>query len=317
MTTPTIRLSSPVDIITSLPYQLGFHPTRSAVVVCLHDTRVGLVMRLDLPPDEHIPEALAAIIEPMRREAPTGVVLVGYEDTEGESIPFLTMLRASVGVKVHDVLVVRDDRWYSLTCDDSECCPPDGTPLEASNYVSAQFVVQGKNPLSNREATVARLEYDGVLAITVATDSSQVETHLGLQGWGSIFGNIGTMTEGHIRMAAALLHNVDFRDGLIGLMNPGTISLDLIAPEVAEVLSLLPEMADGGIDRLIALCAALPDEYATPALTVLASYAWHQGDGTIARIALDRALRADPNYRLAQLLERMVTLGVRDPNKEN
>jgi len=31
----------------------------------------------------------------------------------------------------------------------------------------------------------------------------------------------------------------------------------------------------------------------------------------LTRIALDRALRVDPHYRLAQLLERMVDLAIR------
>jgi hypothetical protein len=45
--TATIRLKSPVDLITSLPYQFGFHPKRSVVLVCLMGDHVGLVERDD------------------------------------------------------------------------------------------------------------------------------------------------------------------------------------------------------------------------------------------------------------------------------
>jgi len=55
----------------------------------------------------------------------------------------------------------------------------------------------------------------------------------------------------------------------------------------------------------------LPDDLAIPALSVLASYVWWRGDGALARIALARALRCDPDYRLAQLLQRMVDLAIR------
>jgi len=64
-------------------------------------------------------------------------------------------------------------------------------------------------------------------------------------------------------------------------------------------------------DALIHLCAMLPDHVAAPALSVLASFVWWRGDGALARVALDRALRCDPTYRLAQLLQRMVDLAIR------
>ncbi len=59
------------------------------------------------------------------------------------------------------------------------------------------------------------------------------------------------------------------------------------------------------------LCANLPDRHAAPALTVLASLAWWRGDGAAARVALDRAQAASPGYALADLLARLVDLGIR------
>jgi hypothetical protein len=55
----------------------------------------------------------------------------------------------------------------------------------------------------------------------------------------------------------------------------------------------------------------LPDDVAAPALTVLASVTWWRGDGAVTRVALARALRCDPDYRLAQLLLQMVDLAIR------
>jgi len=51
-------------------------------------------------------------------------------------------------------------------------------------------------------------------------------------------------------------------------------------------------------------------------VTVLATFTWWRGDGAVTRVALDRALRVDPGYRLAQLLERMVDLAIR-PERES
>jgi hypothetical protein len=68
--TTTIRLKGPADLLTSLPYQLGYHPKDSIVVVCMNNGRVGLVQRLDLPPIEHVVDALASMLEPMMRQRP-------------------------------------------------------------------------------------------------------------------------------------------------------------------------------------------------------------------------------------------------------
>ena len=64
-------------------------------------------------------------------------------------------------------------------------------------------------------------------------------------------------------------------------------------------------------ERLADLCRHGPAELSPGPLTVLASFTWWLGDGALTRTALDRALEVDPDYRLAQLLERMVSLAIR------
>ena len=87
---------------------------------------------------------------------------------------------------------------------------------------------------------------------------------------------------------------------------PGPLWLDRDVGDVEQVIALQRIER-----RLCELCAALPDPWAVPFLTVLAAFTWWRGDGALTRIALDRALRVDPQYRLAQLLERMVDLAIR------
>jgi hypothetical protein len=153
-----------------------------------------------------------------------------------------------------------------------------------------------------------------------------------------------------LAMLAVSLTDVDLRDALIAWLCPRTLAQELIDPvllvqmdwALAEPPWLGRNISPGGgimdggdianrgavreIDQVIALqrieqrlcelCAALPDVWAVPALTVLATFTWWRGDGALTRIALDRALKADPHYRLAQLLERMVDLAIR-PERES
>jgi len=130
-----------------------------------------------------------------------------------------------------------------------------------------------------------------------------------------------------LAMLAVSLTDVDLRDGLIAWLCPGTLPPELIDPMLFDQMSqalLEPVWLNGDRGdveqvmalqriehRLCELCAALPDEWAVSTLTVLASFTWWRGDGALTRIALDRALRVDPHYRLAQLLERMVDLAIR------
>ena len=51
--------------------------------------------------------------------------------------------------------------------------------------------------------------------------------------------------------------------------------------------------------------------------TVAAHVAWVEGDGALARAAIDRALRLVPGYRLALLLERLVDAGLRLPRRRD
>jgi hypothetical protein len=73
---------------------------------------------------------------------------------------------------------------------------------------------------------------------------------------------------------------------------------------------------DDLLHRLLALCRSVPDECpheAAAVCTVAAHLAWVGGDGAIARAAVERALRLAPDYRLAQLLGRLVEVGLRLP----
>jgi hypothetical protein len=367
--TTTIHLSGPADVLTVLPYQLGFHPHDCLVVVSLHGTRMGLVQRLDLPPPEHVGDAVAAMLAPLRREDPRAVLLIGFEEREGESRAFLDEMAGAClayRVEVADRMVVRGGRWFDLDCIQS-CCPPEGLPLPAPSAVPAvaEFVGREIYPLVDRSALVDQLEPSRPLlsreVLRLADEWMQLrqeatkagDTELSTPGtettrWARELGRfraselilwsrvlcdrddaepIGALPAQDLAILAVSLTDVDLRDGLIGWLCPGTLPKDLVDPVMFLQMSrALPEPpwldADASAmaqvvgrqrigRRLCELSAALPDVWAVPTLTVLASFTWWRGDGALTRIALDRALRAQPHYRLARLLEAMVDLAIR------
>ena len=359
--TTTIHLSGPADVLTVLPYQLGFHPHECLVVVSLHGTRMGLVQRIDLPPPEHLGDAVAAMIAPLRQDNPRAVLLIGFEGCEGESRAILDEMADAClahGVEVADRLVVRGGRWFDLDCVQS-CCPSEGLPLPAPSAVPAvaEFVGREICPLPDRTALAGLLEPNSSLRSREVSRLAKesLERRLGATGDGETGVSRREMLDGFRASELALwslvlcdkddaepiravppqdlaelavsLTDVDLRDGLIAWLCPGTLPQDLIdATLLVQMSRVLPEplWLDGDAGgmaqvigrqrierRLCELSAALPDVWAVSTLTVLASFTWWRGDGALTRIALDRALRVDPHYRLAQLLERMVDLAIR------
>lgn len=125
---------------------------------------------------------------------------------------------------------------------------------------------------------------------------------------------------------AASLRDVHLRDLVIAWLCPGTLDLALLDPQLVDLaLAILPaplpfdevdaltwtNAHDELTERLMRLCRRSPLELSPAPLTVLANHMWWRGDGALTRIALERALVIDPDYRLARLLERMVDLSIR------
>lgn len=142
--------------------------------------------------------------------------------------------------------------------------------------------------------------------------------------------------------AALGLCDIPWRDGLVAWLAPGVLPMSLVDRDVVALLHATlptwggmgshqpPDDHAGGdlqasherrvlLHRLLDLCRAVPDDCAAEAAavcTVTAHVAWVEGDGAVARAAVDRALRLAPDYRLALLLVRLVDAGLRLPRRD-
>ena len=343
MATNTINLRSPHELLAVVPFVLGFRPTNSLVVLCLSNNRLGLTQRLDLPEPEDAQHVASALMPSLVAEKPDSVVLLGYEDRAGESLPALEALTKALissGVQIHDRLVVRDGRWRSLDCHNPNCCPAEGSSVPKPEDVPgivAEFIGQGISPHRDRLALARQLEA-GPEAVAVAKvllsrqkvmakavgsqDTSRAEL---FAAWPRILDpNATVISPEDAALAAMSLLDIEIRDGLVAWLSPGTLNINELGPEVEELICGLGKgwgeehcdpasiaSQNAAQDALIRLCAMLPDHVAAPALSVLGSFVWWRGDGALARVALARALRCDPDYRLAKLLQQMVNLAIR------
>jgi hypothetical protein len=67
---------------------------------------------------------------------------------------------------------------------------------------------------------------------------------------------------------------------------------------------------EGSVGLWTDIARRVEPEMAAPPATLLAFAAWRNGDGAVASIALDRALKADPTYPMARLLGDALDNGV-------
>jgi Domain of unknown function (DUF4192) len=345
--TADITLRGPGDVLAALPYQLGYHPTESVVLVALHAGRVGLVARCDLPPDDSVDATVPVLVEPVVRERTDAVVLVGYEREPGSSHPLLLALVEDLErrqVHVLGVDVVRGGRRYSPTCSES-CCPPEGVPLPdpADVPAVAELVALGRAPLASREAVEGLVEAAvgaGTVGELLARRQRAARGDVAVRAWARVLAPPGERRTGRaaplpwtpriVADAASALAVVALRDALVGWLAPGVLPRAVLDPAVvARLERSVPRWAGMGrwgaagrsgperqllLERLLLLCRSVPDDApaaAAAVCTVAAHVAWADGEGAVAHAALDRALRLEPGYRLARLLAGLVEHGLR------
>ena len=144
----TVRISSPSDLITAVPYLIGFTPAESVVLVGLSGRRVTVAIRIDISDGESgLTQALGIASEKVEQ-----VLVIAY--TEQPLPQWLSMPPACA-----DALLVSGGRWRSLLCPNPHCCPVQGTPLFGpTTAVAAAAVAAGMVAMASREEVTASIQ---------------------------------------------------------------------------------------------------------------------------------------------------------------
>lgn len=329
-----VKVSSPADILGVIPHRLGFHPTESLVVINLHGPRRRdeLVMRFDLPPPRHDRELADDVVGRLLDRGADAAVLACYTGLGAPRsglvrAPLFRVLRRQLrraGVEVVDALLVNGGRWWSYLCQDERCCPPEGTEIRteltgAAGLYAAESVRAGSVLLADRAALEASVEacavpdpdrVDRAIERVVALLCSGGEPARGpcLDDDGDDKGEDGLAETEALSQAVELQAErmlarwtggggVDTDDALfVAVGMQSIVTRD-------RVLGLLAEHDSGMLTGMFAQIVRLtPDEHAAPVCAGLAWFAYGSGDGALAGVAAERALRVDPTYNLARLV---------------
>lgn len=324
-------LDSPAELLALVPYLIGYHPTSSLVMVALADQRVIVVARLDLPTtDDETREVLASVhraADVASEEGATGAILIGYGPDElvRPCIEAITDLLTPRSMPVIEALRVADGRYWSYRCDNPACCPPEGAMFDpTTSAAAATATAAGLVALPDRAAVADRLgpvtgdARDGMAWATGAAMHAVTDV---------IETFVSNAREDEDTTRATRLGRALLLVGLKSLVlaenryESGT-PVDDVDAAILTVLLSLPSIRAAAarrttgrpweIDMWVDLVRRAEPPFTAGPATILAVSALHAGDGTLANLAVDRALQADPTDNLANEVAMAVAAGV-DP----
>jgi hypothetical protein len=320
--TPVVKVKTQADIIGVIPTRLGFHPSESLVIVCLDGPRqrFGLVLRLDLPEPADEVRAAADLAARAARSGADGAIVLCFTsapDDDGE-LPRARLIDRVLaelddhGLGYGESLLVREGRWWSYQCV-KPCCPRGGTPLPsqptpAVAEAEAIGAIHGRAVLPSREALVKSVA--GPVALReIAMTQRQAEAEdayirdVGEHGYHAARLTTAGLAQTMVAGFLAGDHSVD--DAQVARLLVGLT--DKPARDLMYTWGLDDEHAEQVIAFLISLTQCAVGWYAVPICTVLAGVAYQQGNGALAAVAVERALRTDPTYELAQIVDALLT----------
>ncbi|MFG1879301.1 DUF4192 domain-containing protein [Sphaerisporangium sp. NPDC049003] len=312
MTEP-IRLSSPTDVVAVVPYMLGFHPALSMVVLMLQPnskTVLGAI-RFDLP-EQGVPSMAQQLACMLTRNDVTHVMLSGY-GPGSRVTPVMDIVRQTLpghGIEVLEALRVEDGRCWSYVCTDPACCPPEGLPVDTTSRVAANAVVAGLVALPDRATVEAALAPVGG-ARRAAMRKATLEAHDRARALLASTTSTGAFwyAEGLSRVREAL-KQVD-QDGELSDEQVAWLGILLTIIPVRDGAQIFPDYSDETQLRLWSEITRRVEQAYVPAPACLVAVtALTTGDGVLARIAAERALSADPEYRFALLLLQALSIGL-------
>lgn len=275
---------------------------------------------------------------------PDGIIVFLCQDPrDGESgqrvmtrlRPLAQRLRLACGtldVPVLEALCLSEGRYWSYVCPDARCCPAEGNPLvmPGTSVMAAAATFAGlqvRGSLKEIEGRLTPLRGAAVREQEAALERAAVALVPKILD-GATREEIGADT---IALARTLMRRMtsppppaetgpggdDWDDALLGHDEAAAVIIGLQDREIRDIAAEWMEGEEAGpalrLWRALARrCVGIYAEHAAAPLTLAGWVSWSTGDEPTARIALDLALRADADYRFAQLLHHACNEGI-DP----
>jgi Domain of unknown function (DUF4192) len=310
-------LNRPGALIAALPAVLGFVPERSLVLVSIECGQIGAVMRVDL--SDAVPgesDRLAQVVAGARPDA----VIVVIVDAEGALCPKCNEdyrqlsegLAAALGEHHIEVMAVHvvdhvqaGGRWHCV-----DGCGAHGSVEDpAVSPLTVAAVVDGRRVYGSRadlQTVIATEDPDRTAALAAVINGLQTAGHAERSD------DPDGCTRKGVRSAIEAVNRVGSGEQLTDaeLAELGYTLTDITARDTLYALAVGRDA--GAAETLWTILArSLPLPWRTEALVLLAFSAYARGDGPLAGISLDEAIRGNPEHRMAGMLDSALLSGMR------
>jgi hypothetical protein len=318
-----VKVGSPAGVLAIVPHMLGFHPSRSLVVLGVSGPRdlVTMTFRYDLPdpPDAELAADIAAhACAVLSREEVPAAIVIGYGPAALVS-PVIDPLVGALlheGLEIREVLRAEGGRYWSALCQDPDCCPAGGVAFDPCSHPAAAVLNQAGldaypdraalartlapppgTARATRQATgraLRRIDKVITAAQRDGQDPAQALAEAGRSAVQEAMSQYRSGTKitdrGRLAFLAVILADLRVRDDAWARLDP---------EHRAAHLRLWTDVVTG----------AAPEFVPAPA-SLLAFTAWQSGEGALANVAVERALAADPAYSMALLIADAVQAGL-------
>jgi hypothetical protein len=310
---PDFHLNRPGVLIAALPAVLGFVPEKSLVLVTVDRGDMGCVMRVDLS-DElvHSLEHVADVAAAARPDSAIAVVIDEdgancrmCNDQHRQLAGLLTSALADRGIELLAVHVVdrvaAGGRWH---CADG--CGNAGTVEDPSaSPLAAAAVLDGRRLYARRaelQEVIDVVDPARTESLAEAIEDSRPDPAERPDAAAR------ADVEAAIAAAARVADAAELGDDV--LVRLAWALTDIRVRDTLYALAV-GENAGQAESLWAALSRTLPEPWRVEALVLLAFSAYARGDGPLAGVSLEAALRGDPTHRMAGMLDTALQSGMR------
>jgi hypothetical protein len=314
---PDFELNRPGALIAALPAVLGFVPEKSLVLLAIDGGELGSVMRVDL--SDALADQIGHLAEVAAAAGPEAAIAV-IVDTDGAGCPMCNeeyrCLCAALTAELsqHDIAlwavhvvdrVAAGGRWHCVdgcgaggVVDDPGASPlAVAAVLDGRRLYARRADLQAVIAVDNRAHSASLTEL--IAARAVSRDDAHRADPMGCvrrdvedaMAAAARVGDGQQLYDAELAALACALADVQVRDTLYALA---------VGQSAGEAESLWALLSRG-----------LPRPWRAEALVLLAFSAYARGDGPLAGVSLEAALRCEPGHRMAGMLDTALQSGLR------
>jgi hypothetical protein len=314
---PDFELNRPGALIAALPAVLGFVPEESLVLMSIDNGQLGTVMRVDLSPI--LANRIGQLAELASAAAPEAAIAV-IVDADGAGCPIRNdeyrRLCATITAELahRDVVlwaahvvdrVAPGGRWHCVDACGSAGAVDDplASPLAMAAVLDGRCLYARRTDLQAVIAVDDRARSAALVHLIGERAASREVAYCADPG-----GCVRSDIEDAVAAAARVADGQRLSDSEVA-----KLGCALADTEVRDALyALAVGRGAGQAESLWAhLSRNLPQPWRAEALVLLAFSAYARGDGPLAGLSLEAALRSEPGHRMAGMLDTALHSGLR------